>query len=214
MAAIFKRGANAIARALLVAIVCTPFVIILLLILYARSPLSTELLLPIRQPIEFDHRHHAGDDGIDCIYCHDTAFRSSFAGIPDTATCAGCHAQIWNQSPMLAPVREAFFNGRPLLWHKVNRLPDYVYFDHSIHVNKGVGCITCHGRVDLMPVVMRAQMLTMSWCVDCHRDPTSHIRPISEVTSMTWLPESDDVGRTYAREYKVQPRINCTTCHR
>lgn len=214
MAAIFKRRANTIARVSLVAIFLAPFIVVVLLILYARSPLSTELLLPIRQPIEFDHRHHAGDDGIDCLYCHNTASQSSYAGIPDTYTCTGCHAQIWNQSSLLAPVREGSFTGKPMIWHKVNRLPDYVYFDHSIHVNKGVGCLSCHGRVDLMPVVMRQQMLTMGWCLDCHRNPEPHLRPLSEITSMRWTPESDEVGRRLAREYDVKPRISCTTCHR
>lgn len=214
MAAIFKRGANAVARACLLTIVATPFVVVLLLIFYARTPLATELLLPIRQPIDFDHRHHAGDDGIDCMYCHDTVKKSATAGIPDTATCMNCHAQVWNQSQILAPVRARFFDGRPLVWHKVYRLPDYVYFDHSIHVNKGIGCVTCHGRVDLMPVIERAQTLTMSWCLDCHRDPVAHVRPLSEITSMTWLPPNEELARSLARAYRVEPRVSCTTCHR
>lgn len=214
MAAIFKRRANALSRLALFALATAPVAVIVALVFYARSPIPTEMLMPFRQPIEFDHRHHAGDDGIDCVYCHSTVETSDQAGVPSTYKCMGCHSQIWNQSPILAPLRERFFDGKPVEWVKVDRLPDYVYFDHSIHVSKGVGCLTCHGRVDLMPATSRSEKLTMKWCIDCHRDPGPHLRPLDQITSMTWTPPDDRLGPKLAREYDVRPGLNCYTCHR
>ena len=182
---------------------------------YVRSPLFTGQNEPVVQPIEFDHRHHVGDDGIDCRYCHNTVDRSSSAGYPATEICLNCHGQIWNKSPMLDPVRRSFFTDRSLEWKRVHDLPDHVYFNHSIHVNKGVGCVSCHGRVDRMAEIMRVQPLTMGWCLSCHRDPIKNLRPREYITSMTWeAADPEAIGQEVAKANNVHTRTSCTTCHR
>jgi cytochrome c7-like protein len=183
--------------------------------IYVRSPLFTGQAEPIAQPIQFDHRHHVADAGIDCRYCHLTAETGASAGYPPTEVCMGCHGQIWNQSPLLASVRQSSFTGRALTWKRVNQLPDFVYFNHSIHVNKGVGCVTCHGRVDQMPEVMQSATLTMGFCVDCHRDPTPHLRPRERVTDLAWIAEDPvKTGQAIAQSLDVHTRTSCTACHR
>jgi hypothetical protein len=171
---------------------------------------------PIEQPIQFDHRHHTRDEGIDCRFCHSQVDKSPHAGVPSSQLCLNCHSQVWNQSPLLDPVRRSFIEGRPITWQKVNDVPDFVYFNHSIHVNKGVGCVTCHGRVDQMPAVEKAYPLTMSWCLNCHRSPEKHLRPLEEVTNMAWAPEGDAelVGQELAVKNQVHTRTSCSTCHR
>ncbi|HYV67349.1 MAG TPA: cytochrome c3 family protein [Myxococcales bacterium] len=186
--------------------------------IYVRSPLYTQQQDPIDQPVQFDHRHHVGDEGIDCRYCHSSVEKSSFAGIPATSVCLNCHSQIWNKSPKLAPVRESFFSDRPIVWNKVNKLPHFVYFNHSIHVKQGVGCVTCHGRIDQMAQVEKWAPLTMGWCLDCHRNPERFLRPREEVTSMTFTPGGEHeqlaLGERLKAEYHVATRTSCTTCHR
>jgi len=186
--------------------------------LYVRSPLYTQQQDPIDQPVQFDHRHHVGDEGIDCRYCHFTVEKGPFAGIPPTSVCLNCHSQVWNKSPKLAPVRESFFADRPIVWNKVNKLPHFVYFNHSIHVAKGVGCVTCHSRIDQMAAVEKWAPLTMGWCLDCHREPERFLRPREEVVSMTWKAGGDKeqfaLGARLKQEYDVHTRTNCTTCHR
>jgi hypothetical protein len=185
------------------------------LMLYVRSPLHTNQFEPVSQPIEFDHRHHVADDGIDCRYCHTTVDKAASAGFPPTEICMGCHGQVWNQSPMLDPVRESYFADKSLLWNKVHDLPDFAYFNHAIHVNKGVGCVSCHGRVDLMAEVYPVSPMTMGWCLDCHRDPTPHLRPRQFITSMTWKPDDPiATGKLVAQKNAVHTRTSCTTCHR
>ncbi len=186
------------------------------LMLYARTPYARVMQDPIEQPIQFDHRHHTRDEGIDCRYCHNTVDKSPSAGIPQTQLCLNCHSQVWNKSPILEPVRQSFITNTPLEWRRVNKVPEFVYFNHSIHVNKGVGCVSCHGRVDRMPAVEKAMPLTMSWCLDCHRRPEGHIRPVEEVTNMDWKPEGDpaEAGRVFAERNQVHTRTSCTTCHR
>src|SRR5215471_4031531 len=157
---------------------------LLTLLLYKRTPLATGQHEPVTQPIEFDHRHHVADDGIDCRYCHNTVETSSSAGFPATSVCMNCHAQIWNQSPYLDLVRQSYFSGKPIEWKKVHRLPDFVYFNHSIHVAKGVGCVTCHGRVDQMAEIRQGPSMQMSWCLECHRDPKPNIRTQKYITAM------------------------------
>src|SRR5207237_390956 len=139
--------------------------------IYVRTPFYTQQQDPVDQPVQFDHRHHVGDEGIDCRYCHYLVEKSPAAGVPPTSLCLNCHEQIWNKSPKLAPVRESYFADRPIVWNKVNKLPHFVYFNHSIHVRQGVGCVTCHGRVDEMAQVEKAQSLAMGWCLECHRHP-------------------------------------------
>src|SRR5437588_9775208 len=142
--------------------------------------------VPLDQPVQFSHKHHVKEDGIDCRYCHSSVENSSFAGIPATETCMTCHSQIWRDSPMLEPVRASYANNQPLRWNRVHDLPHYVYFDHSIHVHFGVGCSTCHGRVDQMPLTQKTASLQMSWCLDCHRAPEKFVRPRDEVFNMAW----------------------------
>ncbi|HZH13573.1 MAG TPA: cytochrome c3 family protein [Archangium sp.] len=215
MAWIFTPRANTVVRAVAAGLLATPALGAVGLWAYARSPLAQNMRQPIAQPVQFDHRHHAGDEAIDCRYCHSTVEVSSSAGYPSQATCMGCHAQIWNQSPLLEPVRQFYFADRPIPWSRVHDLPDFVYFNHAIHVSKGVGCVTCHGRVDLMPSVQQAQPLSMGWCLDCHRNPVPNLRPREAITAMRWQPRPGDPSpEELARRYDVQPRTNCTTCHR
>jgi hypothetical protein len=183
---------------------------------WARVPAGTGQLEPLIQPVQFDHRHHVVDDGIDCRYCHTSVDRAASAGIPSTALCMNCHAQVWNQSPRLEPVRESYFTGQPIPWIRVHRLPDFVYFNHAIHVNKGVGCETCHGRVDQMPAIEQVAPLTMSWCLACHRDPAPNLRPLDQVTTMGWSPGADPAaqGPELMKRLNVHTRTSCTTCHR
>ncbi len=218
MAVKLRKRATTLLRVGLVAAIAVPALGIAVLLVLAYSPLGTYRMAPVKQPVEFDHRHHAGDDAIDCRYCHSTVETSATAGYPPTATCLACHAQIWNQSPLLGLVRQAYFEDRPIPWQRVHELPWYVYFDHSIHVNKGIGCVTCHGRVDLMPAISQVEPLTMAWCLDCHRNPVPHLRPIDHVADTSWEPPpgkaGDELRARLAKQYDVHPRIACTTCHR
>jgi len=168
------------------------------------------------QPIQFSHRHHAGELGIDCRYCHTTVERTASAGMPATQTCMNCHAQIWVESPMLEPVRASYRTDTSIRWARVHDLPDYVYFNHSIHVQKGIGCATCHGRVDRMNLTWQEASLQMEWCLDCHRAPERYVRPRAEVFNMAWEPPSNqlEVGRELVHEYKIQSLTDCYTCHR
>ncbi len=182
---------------------------------FVRSPLFTRQAEPVEQPIQFDHRHHVADLGIDCRHCHLTAETGASAGYPATEVCMGCHSQIWSKSELLAPVRESWFSGQPLTWRRVHQLPDFVYFNHSIHVNKGVGCVTCHGRVDQMGAVTQNAPLTMDWCVECHRDPTANLRPKDHMTDMAWAPlDPKKTGQEVAESLGVHTRTSCTACHR
>jgi hypothetical protein len=182
-----------------------------------RSPYVTQAYVVRDQPVPFSHKHHVSGLGIDCRYCHTSVEESSFAGIPPTKTCMTCHSQIWSDSPMLEPVRESFRSGRSLEWTRVHDLPDFVYFDHSIHVNKGVGCDTCHGRVDQMPLMWRENTLQMEWCLECHRNPEQYVRPREEVFNANWEPPDGDqltLGRKLVKEYQIRKLDNCWTCHR
>jgi hypothetical protein len=216
MASLFRPKHNTLARLSLLILAAGAVGGIGGILFYVRTPLARGMQDPIEQPIQFDHRHHTRDEGIDCRFCHSDVERSPHAGIPSSQLCLNCHSQIWNQSPLLEPVRRSFIEGRPIVWAKVNDVPDYVYFNHAIHVNKGVGCVTCHGRVDLMPAVEKAYPLTMSWCLDCHRAPERHLRPVEEVTNMAWQPKGDPVeaGKEIADRLQVHTRTSCTTCHR
>ena len=156
------------------------------------------------------------DDLIDCRYCHSSVEKAASAGIPPTELCLNCHAQVWNKSPLLDVVRASWFQNQPIVWTRVHNLPDFVYFNHAIHVSKGVGCVECHGRVDRMPVIQQVAPLTMGWCLDCHRNPAPRLRPVEEITNMDWKPEGDPValGQELVKKYDVKPRVTCYTCHR
>ena len=173
----------------------------------------------VDQPVQFSHAHHVGSMGIDCRYCHTTVEESAFANIPPTKTCMNCHSQVWSNAPILEPVRASFRENRPLEWNRVHDLPDFVYFNHSIHVAKGVGCATCHGAVDKMPLMYQEANLTMSWCLDCHRNPAKYVRPKNQVFNMNYVRPADDpgMGERLVREYKIagpDQLTSCSTCHR
>jgi hypothetical protein len=201
--------------------------------LWARSSYATNVGLTRSQPIPFSHQHHVFDLGIDCRYCHTSVEDSSFAGIPPTKTCMNCHSEIWVGADMLAPVRDSYRNDRSIEWNRVHNLADFCYFNHGIHVAKGVGCVTCHGRVDHMPLVWQENTLLMEWCLDCHRDPAQNVRPREQVFNMTWdasqekqkdwLPGVTDddkrmdqaaLGKVLLERYDIQSKMSCSTCHR
>jgi hypothetical protein len=174
---------------------------------------------PIEQPVPFSHRHHVGDDGIDCRYCHASVETASTAGIPPLETCMTCHSQLFTDAPVLAPLVTAYRGRVPLAWNRVHDLPDFVYFDHAIHVGKGVGCTTCHGPVDRMPLTWRAASLDMQWCLDCHRAPEEHLRPLARVFDVDWQPPADQraQGLALKQAYRIRDArqlTDCSTCHR
>lgn len=176
------------------------------------------VLTPVPQPVQFSHKHHVLDDGLDCRYCHSSVDKGAFAGIPPTQTCMTCHSQIWTNSPLLQPVRESFQSGKPIEWTRVHDLPDFVYFNHSIHVKKGVGCSTCHGKIDEMPITYKQNTLTMGWCVECHKNPEKFIRPRGDVFNMKWKPgpNQETEGTALKKSYHVLngfQMTNCSTCH-
>ena len=216
MPQIFKRSANTLARASIVGLLLLAGGLVGLLIVIGESSYVTRAQEYIEQPIQFSHLHHVGDDGIDCRYCHTSVETSSFAGIPPTKTCMNCHSQIWSNAPILEPVRASFREDRPLRWIRVHDLPDFVYFNHSIHVKKGMGCETCHGRVDEMPLMLQQNSLQMQWCLDCHRAPERYVRPRSEVFTMGYQPAvpQSELGPKLVQEYGIQSLVTCSTCHR
>ena len=216
MSQIFRRSANAIAHFSLVGaglvVASLGFVILLLM----RSDYVTGANAHVIQPIQFSHMHHAGGMGIDCRYCHTSVEPSSFANIPPTKTCMNCHSQIWLNSGYLEPVRESFRTGNSLQWIRVHDLPDFVYFNHSVHIKKGVGCETCHGRIDKMAGIYQANSLQMEWCLTCHRAPERFVRPREAVFQMGYQPEGDqlEIGRRLVKEYRIESLTSCSTCHR
>jgi Cytochrome c7 and related cytochrome c len=216
MSQIFHHSTNTLSR---LSIFGGIFVIAFLVWAWAElnaSTYATRAKVPVEQPVPFSHEHHVGGLGIDCRYCHTTVENSSFANIPPTKTCMNCHSQIWSTAPMLEPVRESFRTDKSIRWIRVHDLPDYVYFNHSIHVAKGVGCTTCHGQVNKMPLMWQESSLQMTWCLDCHRHPERFVRPRSEVFSVTYTPPADQLalGRKLVKEYSIQSLTSCSTCHR
>jgi len=216
MAQTFRPSANAL-------VLISAFVVVVLagtlagfLYIGQYSPVVTGAFSELDQPIQFSHERHVGGNGIDCRYCHTSVEESAFAGIPPTKTCMNCHAQIFSNSPYLEPVRASFQSDRSIEWRRVHDLPDFVYFNHGIHVNKGVGCSTCHGRVDLMPLMYQTQSLLMSWCLDCHRNPERYVRPREFVYQADYRPPANqlELGRALVAEYKIQKLTDCSTCHR
>jgi hypothetical protein len=227
MPQIFHQSTNALARATIFGAI---FILLAALWVTAeinRSGWNTGQWIERQQPVQFSHKHHVGDDGIDCRYCHTSVETAASAGMPSTAVCMNCHKQIWADSPYLEPVRASFRSGRPLEWLRVNDLPDFVYFNHAIHVNKGVGCSTCHGAVDQMPVLLQAVSLQMEWCLDCHRHPENYVRPTDRVFDMEYrqvnqTKEEIRQGLELVKAYSIQVAnaqgqnvlTSCSTCHR
>ncbi len=216
MPQIFRRSANTLAKVSIVGGLLLAGGLIGVIMILGRSSYVTRAEEFIEQPLQFSHLHHVGDDGIDCRYCHTSVETSAFAGIPPTKTCMNCHSQIWSNSPFLEPVRSSFREDRSLRWIRVHDLPDFVYFNHSIHVKKGMGCETCHGRVDEMPLMVQKVSLQMEWCIECHRAPEQYVRPRSEIFTMGYRPQVPQsvIGPQLVKEYGLQPDTSCSTCHR
>lgn len=216
MPQIFGPGANTIAKASIVGGLLALVILGAGAFAYIRSPYNTDQRVHVEQPVQFSHRHHVGDVGLDCRYCHTSVEDSRFAGIPPVATCMNCHSQLLNTAPILEPIREAYRTNQPIQWVRVHNLADFAYFDHSAHLAKGVGCTTCHGPVNDMPLVWQESTLLMQWCLDCHRAPEKYLRPRDQIYSTSWEPPANqlEVGRQLVQEYGVKTRTDCSTCHR
>jgi hypothetical protein len=240
MPQIFHPSMNTVSRVSIFGAVFIVAAVFLIVAMTVRSPYFTGERVVHNQPVPFSHEHHVGDCGIDCRYCHTSVETSAVAGVPSTKTCMNCHSQLFADSPMLAPVRESFRDKQPLVWTRVHDVPDFAYFNHSIHVQKGIGCTTCHGAVHKMPLMWREQTLHMQWCVDCHRRPEDFVRPRDEVFNVEWAPEllsADELQslaaehdltlnladreemlrelrRGLAQKHHLQSKDSCYTCHR
>jgi hypothetical protein len=219
MPQLFHPSTNTISKVSILGGVLILSIVLWLFAVLTRSSWATQQDVAREQPVQFSHKHHVDDVGLDCRYCHTTVERSAFAGIPPTKTCMNCHSQLWVDSPELEPVRESFRTDESIQWLRVHDLPDFVYFNHGIHIHKGIGCVTCHGRVDQMPLVSQASSLQMTWCLECHRQPERFVRPREEVFSMDWQPPADQerLGRLLVQEYGIRsPALltSCNTCHR
>jgi len=219
MPQIFHRSANTLSKLSLAGLLIVVGSLIFTAILVARSNYVTRAHEYVEQPVQFSHRHHVKDDGIDCRYCHTSVETSPFAGIPPTKTCMNCHSQIWSQAPILEPIRASFREDKPMRWVRVHDLPDFVYFNHSIHVKKGMGCETCHGRIDQMPLTLQENTLQMEWCINCHRNPEKYVRPRAEIYTMGYKPPVPQsvMGPQLAKEYGIPAggaNTSCSTCHR
>jgi hypothetical protein len=216
MPQIFRRSANTLSKISLFGVLSLVGGLILFAMVLGRSSYVTRANEYIEQPIQFSHLHHVTDDGIDCRYCHTSVETSPFAGIPPTKTCMNCHSQLFATEPILEPVRASFRDDKPLHWTRVHDLPDFVYFNHSIHVKKGMGCETCHGRVDQMPLMQQVNTLQMDWCLNCHRNPENYVRPRSEITTMGYRPPVPQsvIGPQLVKEYGINSLTSCSTCHR
>lgn len=226
MAQIFHPAANAIARTSILGVVVLSAGAGALAWNIEKSPYITRQGDVQPQPVPFSHQHHVGGLGIDCRYCHTSVEDSSFAGLPATKVCMTCHSQIWTNAAILQPVRDSWRENKPIVWTRVHNLPGFVFFDHSIHVNKGIGCASCHGEVDQMPLMWKNASLQMEWCLDCHRHPENALRPRSQVFNLHYDPRNDpahpgatqeSLGSELKHEYQIQPKEllqNCSTCHR
>ncbi|MCZ2342963.1 MAG: cytochrome c family protein [Bacteroidales bacterium] len=229
MPQIFPKYMNVVAR---LSILSGPFLFAgagVSLAAFFRADYTTGARTVVEQPVPFSHKHHVAELGIGCQYCHTSVDKSATAGLPPTRTCINCHQQMWTSAELLKPVRDSFEKNEPIVWNKVHNTPNYVYFNHSIHVKKGVGCYSCHGRIDEMNLVYQSKTLLMEWCLDCHRTPENHLRPLDEVFNIAWSAKdeiNEDTGKPYdqktlgrklkeihmVRESSVT--TNCSFCHR
>ena len=222
MAQLFRPGADTVLRLVLLALVALPFAGAALAYGVRVSPYATGQNVTVDQPVPFSHKHHVGDLGIDCRYCHTGVEKTAYAGVPSTQTCMTCHSQIWTNAGVLEPVRASWRTRTPMRWNSVHRLAEYVYFDHSVHVAKGVGCSECHGPVHEMQLMRQATPMTMGWCLDCHRNPGPRLRPREAIYDTAWIagddPDPDKArrARAYVAHYGVAPQrlSDCTVCHR
>ena len=220
MAQVFSRSANNIAKISLVVAAILAGTAFYVYTQVARSSYLTGRYLEKQQPVQFSHKHHVGDDGIDCRYCHTTVETSASASLPPTQTCMNCHNQIFADQPYLEPVRASFRENTPIQWERVHDLPEYAYFNHSIHVAKGVGCASCHGDIANMPAVYQENTLQMEWCLSCHRDPAPNIRPQSEIYNTGWNPanitpeQQQEVNEKIKNLRSKEILTSCSICHR
>jgi hypothetical protein len=219
MAQTFRRSTNTLAKLMIYGTIFILGGLGYLVYAVNQSSYFTEVNVARQQPVPFSHKHHVTDDGIDCRYCHTSVEQSSYAGVPTTHICMSCHSKLWLNSAMLEPVRASYANNTSLEWTRVNALPDFVYFDHSIHVKKGIGCTTCHGPIGQMPLTWRANTLYMRWCIDCHKHPERYVRPRSDVFDPNYAPPANQLalGRRLVAEYQIKPAraiTACYTCHR
>jgi hypothetical protein len=217
-AQIFTPNANALAKVTIAAVLLLITGVIAAMVGIYLSPWFTDVGVAKAQPVPFSHKHHVDELKIECRYCHATVEKAAYAGYPATETCMSCHSQVWTNSPLLAPVRESYQTGEPLLWNKIYNVPDFVYFNHSAHVNNGIGCSSCHGRIDQQHLAAKAQPLYMGWCLGCHRNVEDNIRPADQVFNMDWQPPANqaEIGRQLIAEYGIQTNqlTNCYICHR
>jgi hypothetical protein len=217
MAQLFDQTADTYLRLALLAVLLFLIGLATVMSTYGEPRYITAVGWAPDQPVPFSHAHHVDGLGIDCRYCHDTVARSSSAGFPPTHTCMSCHSQVWTQADALEPVRQSYERGEPLRWRRVYDLPEFVFFKHNVHVSAGVGCETCHGRIDQMPLTRQATSLQMEWCLECHREPEKFIRPRDDVYTMGWQPPKDreEMGRRLVEEYGIDTEIltNCSICH-
>ncbi len=219
MAQLFHRGANNIAKASMIVALVLGGVVFYAYTQIARSSYLTGRYVEKQQPVQFSHKHHVGDDGIDCRYCHTSVETAASAGIPPTQTCMNCHNQLYADQKFLEPITASFRDNKPIKWERVHDLPGFAYFNHSIHVAKGVGCSTCHGEIDNMPAVFQENTLQMEWCLSCHKDPSQFIRPKEEIYNMQWKDSNltAEERQKLKADYKIRSRellTSCSTCHR
>ena len=219
MPQIFSPGANTWFRTILIAVPLVLGGAVLAIYRLNYSSYATQVGVPVDQPVAFSHQHHVAGMGLDCRYCHTSVEKSAFAGMPSTQTCMTCHSQIWTEAPVLEVVRQSLAISMPIHWTRVHQLADYVYFDHSIHVRKGAGCVSCHGSVDQMPITWKQQTLQMGWCVECHRHPEDALRPVAEVFNLNWKPAGNEQAQgmrlpEHPHLRSTQELTDCTTCHR
>jgi hypothetical protein len=219
MPQVFRPSANTLIRVVIIGGVLLGGLGLWLTQAVTRSAYQTGVGVPREQPVPFSHKHHVAGIGIDCRYCHATVEIAASAGMPATDTCMGCHSQIWADAPMLEPVRASLRENRPLAWIRVHDLPDFTFFNHAIHVSKGIGCATCHGRVDQMPLLWQVNSLQMEWCLDCHRQPERYVRPRDQVFQMDYQAPANqlELGRKLVQEYNIRSAFeltNCSICHR
>jgi hypothetical protein len=216
---IFSRTADTWLRAIALGALLSAAAFLIAAMAFARSQYWDVVARTPLQPVPFSHKHHVSDDGIDCRYCHTTVETSPDAGFPATHVCMTCHSQLWTNAEMLGPVRQSLAESRPIDWHRVARVPDYVYFRHDIHIAKGIACVECHGRIDGMPLTYRAKAFEMKFCLDCHRDPAPHLRPRDQIYNFEWTPPADHaaLGRKLMALYHIKAPgdlTSCGTCHR
>jgi len=227
MAQIFSPSTNTLSKASIVAGALLAGTAAFALTTVNRWPWISNVDVAVEQEVPFSHKHHVGGLGIDCRFCHTAAEESAVSGIPPVKTCMGCHSVVWKDAPMLEPIRESYRSDKPIQWTRVHDLPDFAYFNHSIHLKKGIGCESCHGRVDQMPLMWKVNSLNMEWCLSCHRNPQDFVRPRDQITTMGWDPRHPEksgsnlpsmsqaeLGAKLVQEYKIQSLTHCSTCHR